>query len=214
VAIHCEDGRERKRHLIMLVVTLASLGRGQIIAEAQNATPPVGVEVAGAEACQVDPRSPDFILALAGTPMAGQATSSPTPFATPDGEAADAETVEGITATMQEVVACFNAADLLRAFALFSDDYFRRLIPEGPVGEVFTGFLTGAPAPVTRIGPHAILDVRVMGDGRVGALVTLVDPEAPTPEDADHRFVVFVMIGDRWLIDEVMEFPVSGTPTS
>lgn len=204
------------RQLIMIVAALVVLVRGQIIdAEAQDATPPVGVGVAGAEACQVDPRSPDFILALAGTPTAGRVTSaaSPTPFATPDGKAADAEIVEGITATMQEAVACFNAADLRRAFALFSDDYFRRLIPEGPTGEVFTGFLTDAPAPVTRIGLHAIQDVRVLADGRVGALVTLIDPDAPTPDDADRRFVVFVMVGDRWLIDEVIDLEAVGTPT-
>jgi hypothetical protein len=203
--------------LILLVAALLGLVTSELIdAEAQGAAPSPGSEVPGVEACRVAPRSPDFILGLAGTPAASRVTpaASPTPFATPDGEAADAETVERITATMQEVVACFNAADLLRAFALFSDDYFRRLIPEGPVGEVFTGFLTGAPAPVTRIGLHAIQDVRVMGDGRVGAVVTLVDPDAPASEDADLRFVVFVMVGDRWLIDEVIDFPVSGTPTS
>ncbi|HEV2072372.1 MAG TPA: hypothetical protein VGR29_01905 [Thermomicrobiales bacterium] len=92
------------------------------------------------------------------------------------------------------------------------DDYFRRLIPEGPVGEAFTGFLTGAPAPVTRIDLHAIRDVRMLADGRVGALVTLVDPDAPGPEEADLRFVVFVMVGDRWLIDEVIELETTGTP--
>lgn len=204
------------RHLIVIVAALVVLVRGGLIdAEAQNATPPVGVEVAGAEACQVDPRPPDFILTLAGTPTANgiPPTASPTPFASPDGTPADDQTVEAITATMQEAVACFNAADLLRAFALFSDDYFRRLIPEGPVGEAFTGFLTGAPAPVTQIGLHAIQDVRMLADGRVGALVTLVDPDAPSPEEADRRFVVFVMVGDRWLIDEVIELETTGTPT-
>lgn len=208
------------RHLIMIVAALVVLVRGQIIdAEAQDATPPVGVGVgvAGAEACQVDPRSPDFILALAGTPASGRSTpaATPTPFATPDGKAADAEIVEGITATMQEVVACFNAADLLRAFALFSDDYFRRLIPvEGPVGEAFTAFLASAPAPVTRMDVQSVQDVRVLADGRVGALVVLVDPRAPKSEDEGRRFVIFVNDGDRWLIDEVIEFPASGTPTS
>lgn len=201
------------RQLIVLVSALLVLATGELIgAAAQAATPSPGSEVPGSEACQVVPRSPDFILALAGTPAAGRATPAAAP--TPDGEAADAETVEGITATMQEVVACFNAADLLRAFALFSDDYFRRLIPEGPVGEAFTAFLTSAPAPVTRMDVQSVQDVRVLADGRVGALVVLVDPRAPKSEDEGRRFVVFVMVDDRWLIDEVIDFPASGTPTS
>ena len=66
---------------------------------------------------------------------------------------------------------------------------------------------------MTRIGLHAIQDVQVLADGRVGALVTLVDPEAPMLEDADRRFVIFVETGDRWLIDEVIELEAFGTPT-
>ncbi len=206
------------RQLIVLVSALLVLATGELIgAAAQDATPSPGSEVPRSEACQVVPRSPDFILALAGTPAAGRATpaATPTPFAAADGEPADAQTVQGVTATVQEVVACFNAADLLRAFAIFSDDYFRRLIPvEGPVGEAFTAFLASAPAPVTRMDVQSVQDVRVLADGRVGALVVLVDPRAPKSEDEGRRFVIFVNDGDRWLIDEVIEFPASGTPTS
>lgn len=206
------------RYLIVLVSALLVLVTSELIgATAQDATPSPGSEVPGSEACQVVPRSPDFILTLAGTPAAGRATPAvgSTPFAAPDGEPADADTVQDVTATVQEVVACFNAADLLRAFALFSDDYFRRLIlVDGPVGEAFTAFLASAPAPVTRMDVQSVQDVRVLADGRVGALVVLVDPRAPTSEDESRRFVIFVNDDDRWLIDEVIELLASGTPTS
>jgi hypothetical protein len=110
------------------------------------------------------------------------------------------------------ILAVLLAVSVLLSQGVAAQDEFPVIeLPDGYQIEKVVGGLT-FPTSVTRIGLQAIQDARVLPDGRVGARVTLVDPNTPTPEEADLRFVVFVMVGDRWLIDEVIDFPASGTP--
>ncbi len=213
--------------LLVMIVALTLIKPS--VALAQEATPPavLGEAIDPAE-CQVEGRTADELIALwyqendEGTPVLAtpEAAEPLGSVPVPLGEPADAETVAGVSATVREVFACFNAGDFGRATALFSENLVRQFGPspeESP--EDVRGFLEAAePAPEeARIQLLAVTDVAVMEDGRVGAFVVSVDPTVP-PEGAETALVVFVEVEDRWVVDEVVEFVPAeeggeGTPT-
>ncbi len=122
--------------LVVALVSLALVGPG--LALAQEATPAAGafpITPDPAE-CQVEARPREEFLAM-------NAEATPEEMSTPAattvevslGEAADAETVAGVTATVREILACFNPGDFPRALSLFSDDAIRTLTEEDPLSE-------------------------------------------------------------------------------
>ncbi len=81
--------------------------------------------------CRTEARSFNELQALFVTPVSS--APRPTPGVLPRGVPADPEATTGITATVHELVACFNAGALLRAYGLYTDDYLRRLLArQGP----------------------------------------------------------------------------------
>ncbi|MDP9359303.1 MAG: hypothetical protein M3R02_29260 [Chloroflexota bacterium] len=121
--------------LISLLALVLTIG-GSTRTAAQETTPVAGPEVPDPALCQVPPRTEAALLALlagtpmAGTPVAGTPTSElPASVAgedlLPAGTPANAATIAGITATARELIACNNAGDLARVFALYTDDLVR-----------------------------------------------------------------------------------------
>ena len=127
------------------------------------------------------------------------------PIATlPAGTPADAETLAAINATWREFIACINAGDQARMFALYSDDMVRRQfvvdIAFGVTEEALFEFLAATPVPQT--GEWAAVfvpleDARVLSDQRVAVVQTY--------EEAPDEVRIFVKEGDRWLVDEGYE---------
>lgn len=174
---------------------------------AQEATPVAELVTPDPAACQVAPRPPASLTAFLGTPPAGMATpvgSVPTPFVPPSGAAADAATVAGVTATAEELFACYNANDLARVVALFTDDYLRRsFAAEGVTAEALRLFAATPEArPAAEREAISVRDVRLLPDGRVGALLVGRNPAGDPPDFAD--FTVFVERDGRYLIDDVV----------
>jgi hypothetical protein len=127
-----------------------------------------------------------------------------TPGPVPEGRPADAATIAGITATVRELVACFNAGEPLRAYALHTDaDLARIFAQQGPPTQAgYEMLATPEPMPPDKqIAILAIRDVRRLDDGSAGATVTLLYPHIPVPKTF---FLIFVQAGDRWLIDGVL----------
>ena len=110
--------------LAVVIIQLASARTLLSPAFAQEATPvPV--------TCDVEPRPVTFIADLLAAP---QPEVTPTPVAgIPEGtEVTDNAVRAEIVATVETLIACVNQGEVLRAFALFDDEYLRRLIdPEG-----------------------------------------------------------------------------------
>jgi hypothetical protein len=121
----------------------------------------------------VPPRSLSFFEQLAATPPAlppdaDQRFSRPTenarPWTMPAGEPADQATVDGITATLREALACLNANDPLRFLALFSDEMLRIFFALDPIPPEALPSLAASPVaspPEQRLGYLAIHDVLV-----------------------------------------------------
>jgi hypothetical protein len=184
-------------------------------AAAQDATPGPGAVdfplTPDPADCRVPPRAIDELLALwfgpGGTPAAAPpAEEAPTAVTLPVGTPADAATVASVVATVREVFACFAAGDFLRATALFTDDLARGFGPEPGTSEADArAFLEAPPEPETaaeRSEILAIADPTVLADGRVGAFVV----ERSADEGIHVTYVILERAGDRWLVDEVIEF--------
>jgi len=186
----------------------------------EEPSPTEGADTPTAEGCDVEPRSLESVFALAGTPPAGEATSSvdETPVSVAEGEPADAETIAGVRATLDELVACEAAGDGLRVLALLSDDFVLDLLAMMLAGlnpEEIEQFGTASFWAIT-VGTSPVVrdeDLRVLVDGRVGAPLRLAEEETePVRDGADvGGYVVFVDSGERWLIDE---FVVGGGDTA
>ena len=107
-----------------VILFLAASRLGASPAEARQATP--------AATCQVAPRPAGFFDQIAATPGATKATpvgtpaGSASPVALPQGQPADQATVAAVSEVERQLVACLNAGDYARAYALYTDDYLRR----------------------------------------------------------------------------------------
>lgn len=197
--------------LLFLAVTILGLGltlRTPSATIAQNATPPAA-EVIAASECQVEPRAIEDIEQLVGTPPAGGAEATPDVTEVdrvtgePEEEArnitatADEATTEAVTNTYRELVACLNAGDYLRIYALYSDDYLRRLLAEG--GQDLES-LQATPAPEEeRTGLVSVSSVQWVDDDHVAARVETSDPTTDGTVIID---AILVPAGDRFLIND------------
>jgi hypothetical protein len=195
--------------LLLVILTLAGwpllATAGQARSPLRAAATPVaddsGLPVVPDPAeCVVEPRTADEIRDLAASqaapdarPDAASPVARPT---TPTSRPANPQTVAGIVATVRQFIACVNAGDELRGYALYTDEFVRTA--------VFVDASLDQPAvpepPERRVTLLDVVYVREYPDGRVGAVVVIDDPLAPSP--AEPYFFVFAKGGDRWLFDE------------
>jgi hypothetical protein len=172
-------------------------------AGAQEGTP--ATDTAGGTACtDIEPRDASFFAGLSGTPAAesdqdgsGQAAdATPEPFAMPEGEAADESVVAEVTAHYEQLIACLNAGDYLRAYTFYSDEYLVENLSEETLGN-----LEATPVPVeasTQSSFGAVLDARMLDDDHVAVLVTTSNPRTGDI----LLYAVLSRDGDQWRIDE------------
>jgi hypothetical protein len=172
------------------------------VAAAQDATP------APPEACVVAPLTPEELEAIAAGETSSFATPTLTdvPFGAPDGEPADAETTEAFTAVVRESWACLNAGDWPRFFALLTEDEMRQNFGADIVA---LGGSPVAPYPPDQwTVVHAILDVEVLPDGRVGGFVIVDSPTDPLAVEVNYQ--IAVETEDGWRLDDFVCFSESG----
>lgn len=163
------------------------------------------------DACTVEPRDAESLRELLGPPEAiAFPTTDPDASGTrvieiPVGRPATPEIEEGIVATVHEFYACSNAGDMRRALALGTDRYLQDYGDLGTLTAEDIAFLTGDPVPVPeefQTAVIAVTNITVLGAGRAAAFVTV---EAPF-EDPSTELMIFAQQGERWLIDEIIEF--------
>jgi hypothetical protein len=150
--------------------------------------------------CDVPPRSVSEILMLAAE---ADSTETESISALPSGEPADPEATAAITAVLREMATCLSDGDMLRFYALHSDNWLRRSL--GVVQGMAT--LTTSIPPLDDghraqyLGPW---HVQVLADGRVLAAVLLVVGDDLRPDPDRTRVLLFVHRDGRWLADETI----------
>ena len=168
--------------------------------------------------CDVEPRTIQELAALeaAATPLPDTSPVTIDIGEPPRGVPADAETVAGVSRTVQQLVACHLAGDGLRLAALFSDDLLR--VVAGSDGSSLIEFATPTPSPNRDEYLAAVEVVQLLPDGRVSALVTRGGVEDGHPAPGKTALMFFVREGDRWLIeaiyDEIWPTRSSARPTA
>jgi uncharacterized cupredoxin-like copper-binding protein len=182
---------------------------------AQDATPASGEVIDPAE-CKVEPRATEEIQQLVGTaseeadatPDAGQAGSM-------EGDDADEATVQAVTQTYRELVACLNAGEFLRVYALYTDDYLRRTLNDSGIA-VEQLQATPAPDQQEMTALVGVSEVRQIAGGRVTARVeTTSSPEGTSSviqgvlEPVEDRY----LIADETVVDAAAATPAAGAAT-
>ena len=184
------------------LVALAFGGLTATTVLAQDATPVTGEAVDPAE-CRIEPRTLESLAQLLGTPTAGEAgagaeTAASPPAGQGEGEPADDRILAAVTATYRELVACLNAGDFPRAYALYTPGYVRQNLGErgGNIDD-----LAATPMPVDERSRLALVDVRdvaVLDNGRIAAVAEIYDP---TLGGNVLIFSTLVPTGDRYAIE-------------
>jgi len=128
----------------------------------------------------------------------------------PAGEPVDDATLDAITMTVTTALACRNAGDLPRAYALFSDRMIGQLFGgRDTVPPEIVQALAEPPRPVRRRSRVDLVEISatsLLPDGRAGAVVETAN--------ATHRFtdyLFFTEVEGRWLIDEAVAIAVIDT---
>lgn len=185
--------------------TLVRAQSGTPAADSQEAAPCIGIE----------PRDADDLRALSATPgstsseetqVPGAAAATPTPFALPEGEAADETVVAEVTTLYQQLIACLNAGEYLRAYALYTDEYLVQNLSDEILTNLAATPVSGENLPQSSFG--GVRDVRVLADERIGALVT-------TRAEGSGELLLFAVLrrdGDRLRIDEEQVVEVGELP--
>lgn len=212
--------------LITVMLSLPFAAAAQVATPAP--TPPPGAIIPDPSECTVEPRPVRALEEIAATPQAvppdadqrfSKPEQGPREWTMPAGTPADAATVDGVTATLHEALACLNANDPLRFMALFSDEMvqlFFAMQPMPPEALPQLAATAVASPPEMWLGYLQVHDVRVLPDGRVAALADDYDPTEP-PYGVATDFAIFVKVGDQWLIDSLIENVVivgEATPTA
>lgn len=142
--------------------------------------------------CKVAPRSIESLNAIVeALPSDGTDVRVPVRFGPGEGDPTDDLTTHDVTNVVIEMAACLNAGDVLRLYALFSDDGLKpALVPN----DLFAAEAATPKAlsPENQFPMPILWDARVQNDGRVTALVDL---------DGEVALVTFVWNGERYLID-------------
>jgi hypothetical protein len=190
---------------------------------AQDGTP--ATDQTGTMLCTVDPASIDELLPLwfgeSGTPpaMPTEQESVQSEAELPQGSPADEETAAALTTTFHEFIACFDAGQYARAFALATDNAIGAFgpdqsNPDEDTPEEVRAFLEAqlAGTPVSDDGgtpsdqPTVVSearDARLLEDGRAGAVFE---------SEGDVLFVIFAQEDDTWLVDALINVAEQGTP--
>lgn len=209
---HRPPGTQHRRAWIVgLVLTLVLAGAGTttLARQDQLGTPitPDPTE------CTIAPRSVEDLIRLGAIPESSGATEiaiASTELATPPaGVPADAETTTAVIAVVRHYIACLNAFDTSRTFALFTDRYLTETLYDfGPLPGV-----TLSPGQTTIVLPEeawrsfAVASVSITGDGRAAAVVNVLNPTTSsglTAGQIDQAIYLLAQDGEGWRIDDTV----------
>jgi hypothetical protein len=139
------------------------------------------------------------ILGPAASPV-----PSPTPGLLPSGTPANPATIAAVTGVIQELIACYNAGEPLKTFALYTAGYLRSTFARQNGFTLQQYDSDATPEPEDPARWSEILDihgVRLLSPDRVGAVVTIKYADVPVNKTF---FFTFERIAGRWKIDGIL----------
>lgn len=185
---------------------------------AQESTPDTGeadsLRLVAPEECTIEPRTYEEVATILN--LAGEGVPQPptTQINAPLGEITDLATAVAVEEAAREVLACFNAGDILRASAAMTDNGVIRaywgLTIDAENRQLATERIPAAPEPraadfLTRL--MTVTDVSTLPDGRVAAFVVFNEPLLPPPGPESLLFI-FANQDGEWLVDDWVDFSI------
>jgi hypothetical protein len=172
----------------IILTTIAALALVPMGGAAQDATPIPGGMTFGPQPlvpdpseCRIDPLPPAFFAPLFGTPTAGTPVptppqaKNPTPtvgMPTPGIASVDDATVAAVVATLREWIACVNAQDIPRLYALTTERSVRKALATMSHAEIEDLLAPKPSLPDSdRLGLARVEGVYLTRDGNVAVLV-------------------------------------------
>jgi hypothetical protein len=199
----------------IVFATIAALVSVPMAGAAQDATPIAGGMTFGPQPlvpdpseCRIEPRPRAFFDPFFGTPIAGIPESAspestqPTPtvgMPTPGLALVDDATVEAVIATLREWIACLNAQDIPRLYALTTERSVREaLMGMSPV-ELAEVFAPKSPVPESdRLGLSRVDGIYLTKEGNIAVLRAEFVVRGRIVED---HFLRFTFEDGRYLLD-------------
>ncbi len=191
----------------LLALLLVLTGLFHTAALAQDAPSQIGPMTPPASACMVEPRTAEELVALFAIPTDPIPASTTATIAL--GKPADAASAQEVTALIYQAVACLNAGDFGRFFALLTDHAIVTIFPwvadELATEESATQVM--APDPVPARYMQTILgigSISLLPDGSYSAALVVLDPNAGEQPTA---LILNVVENDEvWRIDSAIDF--------
>jgi hypothetical protein len=153
--------------------------------------------------CGVPARKWEDVSLLVATPAPPEPERTGT---LPWGEQVSAEQLAAIRATVEQFIACSNAGEPLRVFALYTDAYLQRLLNrERPVINRDRYDALATPVPVNAGSGAVLREITgartIVMTGQLGALVTITYPSVPEPKTF---FFTFSQVDGELRIDDIL----------
>lgn len=193
----------------LLALSLVMTGLFHAATLAQGAPSQIGPVTPPASACTVEPRTAEELVAL----FAGATPADPMPDASTAtitfGTPADAASAQQVTTLIYQAIACLNAGDFGRFFALMTDHaivtIFSWIAEELATEESATQAMVPNPPPaeylVTILG---IGSISQLPDGSFSAVLVQLDPNAG--EQPSALILNAVEQDGVWRIDNAIDF--------
>jgi len=191
----------------LLALLLVLIGLFHTAALAQDAPSQIGPMTPPASACMVEPRTAEELVALFAIPTDPIPASTTATIAL--GKPADAAASQKVTELIFQAIACLNAGDFGRFFALLTDHAIVTIFPwvadELATEESATQVM--APDPVPARYMQTILgigSISLLPDGSYSAALVVLDPNAGEQPTA---LILNVVENDEvWRIDSAIDF--------
>ena len=206
----------RRWRALAMVPVAAMLVTGPVLA--QESTPESGdaesLRLVLPQECVVEPRTYEEVATVLNLEGEGIPEPEMTQINAPLGEVADLETAVAIEEVARQVLACFNAGDILRASALMTDSGVQRaywgLTIDQENRDLARERIPAPPEPraeefLSRL--MTVTDVSVLPDGRVAAFVVFNEPLLP-PGGPETLLFVFANQDGQWLVDDWIDFSI------
>ena len=191
----------------LLALLFVLTGLFHTAALAQDAPSQIGPMTPPASACMVEPRTAEELVALFAIPTDPIPASTTATIAL--GKPADAAASQQVTELIFQAIACLNAGDFGRFFALLTDHAIVTIFPwvadELATKESATQVM--APDPVPAQYMQTILgigSISLLPDGSYSAALVVLDPNAGEQPTA---LILNVVENDEvWRIDSAIDF--------